>query len=112
MLKRVHEQKPSSTVRNLTDLKIGDHVINERDHQKYECIGVSGQTYCICKPLSGGAEREISYWYLQIAPKPAPIEDVRAVQRSMDFLRLPIFLFFNRYSAWAPPILLELFLII
>jgi ubiquitin C-terminal hydrolase len=112
MLKRVHEQKPSSTVRNLTDLKIGDHVINERDHQKYECIGFSGQTYCICKPLSGGAEREISYWYLQIVPKPAPIEDVRAVHWSLDFLHFPSFLFFNRYSAWAPLILLELFLII
>jgi len=85
MLKRLH-QSTASRISDIQDLKVGDHVQTERSQDPADIlvitrIPVSSQYYVSCAPLSGGRESEHYIFYLRLVPKPAPIEDVRAVLR-------------------------------
>jgi ubiquitin C-terminal hydrolase len=113
MLKRLHEKQ----VVNHREKKVGDHVVSDYntrlDHAEvYEVAQVISHDYLLCRPLSGGPPREILKWDLQIVPKAAPIEDVRAVHGSMHVCTFLLFADASRrFFAWALHTSRALFLI-
>jgi ubiquitin C-terminal hydrolase len=91
MLKRLHEST-ASRISDIQDLKVGDHVQVESFQRSKDptdilvitCIPINSRFYVFCTPISGGRETEYYFSHLRLVPKPAPIEDVRAVQSSCE----------------------------
>ena len=107
MLKRLHE-KPDCKPSHSRDFKLGDHVIpdptrNLETSEEFEVIhtGSHSNSPIRCRPVSGGRERDFYSWEIQVVPKPAPVEDVRAVWPAADVFIHQFFLCLFRFCAWA-----------
>jgi hypothetical protein len=76
------------------DRVIRDPVRNSSDNtQEYEVCPSSFESSRIrCKPVSGGPEESFYSFELQVVPKPAPVEDVKAVWQTIYVFSFSFFL--------------------
>jgi ubiquitin C-terminal hydrolase len=91
MLKRLHE-RPAIRLRDVGDFKVGDlvekvtHGLPSENIERFEVCAVNfGYRSATCKSLSSGQTLELYPYILQLVPKPADIEDVKAVQPTHDY---------------------------